>query len=76
MAQANCLVESCFAGELRQGGNLAGVVVGRQAVELDFFAHDVLLCLVGWPLLMAGSVQDDQSENVNVPHSVHSGEES
>lgn len=29
----------------------------------------------GWPLLVAGCIQNDQCENVNVPHAVDAGEE-
>lgn len=70
------LIERGFACELSQWRNLARIVVGWQVVEFNFLAHDILLCLVCRPLLVTWCIQDDERENVNVPHSVHASEES
>lgn len=71
------LVKSCLAGELSQRGDFAGICVGWQIVELNLLAaYDVLLRLVGRPLLVTGGVEDDQRKDVNVPHPINACEES
>lgn len=70
------LIKSGFTSELSQRRDFAGICVGWQVVELNLLAaYDVFLRLVGRPLLVARGVEDDQREDVNVPHPVNAREE-
>lgn len=75
MARHN-LIERCFPCKLSQRRDFARVRVGWQTVEFNFLAHNVFLRLVCWPLLVTWRVQNDKSEDVNVPHTIDAREES
>lgn len=68
--KASGLVDGGFAGEGGQGRDFARTRIGREPAELDFFsvfaAHGL-----GWPFLVAGSIQHQHGTDVDVPHSVH-----
>lgn len=70
------LINGRLADKHRERGDLAGAWIGRQSAELDLLADAVVSAGICRPLFVAGRIQNEQRQDVNVPHAINARVES